>query len=260
MKSFVLIFLFIGTVSLCQASKLPKYEVNKAVIHLMLHKYVQSLRGAGITANLNEFAEKLFTNIETYAVANGFDPSPLNNVSANLVLVDVELTNGTLHGISTLDKYDDVLVSYTHDDRTLTITLPITFTKLGFEYNYALHIMGIGPSGTMDGQISKFKFYLELCFDIANLEFSIKELRTTDSGHISVHWHGNITDIILNILSEFVTTILHPLIQGVIEGIIKTVASRVVDDINQVLYDITHPSNTTINISDITKFTQYSLN
>ncbi|CAG9853628.1 unnamed protein product [Phyllotreta striolata] len=194
----------------------------------------------GITAVINDFADKLFGNIDTFAVKNGLDPIPLKDIKETFLLADIELLNGAIHGISTIERYEDVSITYQSKTKTLTVQLPIVFSNLSFTYDYKLLFAGLGPQGDLIGEIDHFKFYLVFSFNYNTLTAEIDTLRTTDSGHISLTVNGGITDIVFNILSEFFTTVFHPFIQGVIEAIIKTVANKIVTDVNDLIYNITH--------------------
>ncbi|XP_028139247.2 uncharacterized protein LOC114333557 [Diabrotica virgifera virgifera] len=222
-------------------AKLVKYEPEK----------FDNYGVSGITANMNEYAEKIFFNIGRYALTHGLDPVNIANVTEDFMLASIKFKNGKLHGISTLKRYQDVLANYVHSSRTLIVTLPIEFVDLKFTYDYDVRIFGLGPSGSMDGEIKEFKFYLQFSLDLEHFVLSIKQLKTTDSGHISVQFHGNITDIIVNILSEFITTFLHPLLQGIIEAIIKLIAGGVVSEINKLLQQLVNPNATEFIIEEL---------
>lgn len=55
---------------------------------------------------------------------------------------------------------------------------------------------------------------------------------------------GEIVAEIMNIMSKFVTAILHPLIEGIIHQIIQTVCVNVVDVVNKVIDHVLHPNST----------------
>ncbi|CAG9829929.1 unnamed protein product [Diabrotica balteata] len=215
-KSVFTIFL-LGVISLTHGFDTEFLTANGKLKLAKLVKYepenFENYEDSGITANLNEYAEKIFYNVGRYALTHGLDPIDIANITEDFKLAMIKLTHGRLQGISTLKRYQDVLANYQHSTKTLTVTLPIEFADLKFTYDYDVRILGLGPSGSMDGEIQEFKFYLQFALDLEKFVVSIKQLKTTDSGHISVQFHGNITDIIANLLSEFITTILHPLLQ-----------------------------------------------
>ncbi|XP_028139245.1 uncharacterized protein LOC114333556 [Diabrotica virgifera virgifera] len=262
MKSFV-IFLFFVAISAAQVQKETKNtEIYERFVKIAVEKLIKSLEAQssdpGIIAQLNEYAQKLLSSLAKYAVNHDLEPIAIADVAEDFLLANFKLTKGELRGISTIERYDDVYVAYKHTTKTLSLVIPIEFLDLTFMYNYEIHVLGMGPKGEMTADIKKFKFYLSFDFDIPNLKASINTLKVEDCGQISVTVDGNPGDFIFNLISQFVTTILHPLIQGIIEGIIKSVASQVVDDINEMLYNMTHPTNSTVNqISS--QFSQYVL-
>ncbi|CAG9853627.1 unnamed protein product [Phyllotreta striolata] len=239
MKGFTLL-VAISAVSYASALEDQIKDVN--VIDSGLFSPFES--GAGIiTAIVNDYVDKLLPNIAKFAIKHELDPAPLGNIVQNFLVAKINLSDGQLHGISGIERNGDVMVSYSNiNDNRLSLQLPLKFSNLSFTYNYDIQVLIPHIIGELEGVIENFKFYLELEFDFKNFKASIAELKTTDSGHISFITHGNITDFIFNILSQFVTTILHPLIQGIIEGIIKGVANNIVNDVNEIIQTILNGS------------------
>ncbi|CAG9829928.1 unnamed protein product [Diabrotica balteata] len=262
MKSFI-VFLFFVAISAAQVQRDTKNtEIYEKFVKIAVEKLIKSLEAKGndqgITAELNEYAEKLLSYVAKYAVNHDLEPIAITDIAQDFLLANFKLTQSELRGISTIERYDDVFVSYKHNTKVLSLIIPIEFIDLSFMYHYEIHVLGMGPIGELIGDIKQFKFYLSFDFDIPNLKASINKLEVTDCGQISVTASGNPGDFIFNLISEFVTTILHPLIQGIIEVIIKNAATQVVKDINELLYNITHPTNSTINqISS--QYSQYIL-
>lgn len=51
---------------------------------------------------------------------------------------------------------------------------------------------------------------------------------------------------VLNLLTEFVTTILHPVIEGIIQQIIVLVTNEVIGNLNDAINAFLHPNQTQI--------------
>ncbi|KAJ8957615.1 hypothetical protein NQ314_006518 [Rhamnusium bicolor] len=169
-------------------------------------------------------------------------------VLLQFLTASISLSNGLLHGVSTIKRSDDVEVTYSSTARKLELHLPIVFSNLNFTYDYHLIILLIGPKGSMTGKIKNFKMDLRISFDFNTYQAKVESIKTTDTGHVDLIFHGNaILDLVVNILSEFVTTILHPLIVLVIEGIVKSVANEVVDAVNVFIDGVLHPNPETVN-------------
>lgn len=50
----------------------------------------------------------------------------------------------------------------------------------------------------------------------------------------------------MNVLSKFVTSVLHPMLESTIRKIIVTVSHVLVDEVNKVIHDFLHPNITNI--------------
>ncbi|KAG5870612.1 hypothetical protein JTB14_028573 [Gonioctena quinquepunctata] len=227
-----------------------EFEIRKELVDTFLSKYVKEARldsPGVIIANMNEYANILFPYIKKIAISNGLDPVKLTNISQNFLGSSVTLTEGKLNGISTLNRYDDVLVKYKHTLKKLEIEFPILFSDLNFTYHYHLILLLMGPKGNMVGKIHNFEAHLVLSIDFNTYRAQIEELKITNSGFIQLFFEGQgILDVVINILSQFVTVILHPILIAIIEGIIKNVANTIVTDVNDFIDIILHHNSTNI--------------
>ncbi|CAH1110264.1 unnamed protein product [Psylliodes chrysocephalus] len=165
-------------------------EVDKKLINEII-TFAQGLRideVAGITAEINEYIDRLFPNISNYCISHSLDPAPLDDVKEKFLLAKINFVKGFLHGISNLVRYGDVTVGYQSKIKTLTLTLPVEFSNLSFTYDYTIKVLGIGPSGDLIGKVDNFKFYLQLSFNLNTLTAQIDNLKTTDSGCSFGNW------------------------------------------------------------------------
>ncbi|KAJ8944891.1 hypothetical protein NQ314_009347 [Rhamnusium bicolor] len=133
----------------------------------------------------------------------------------NFLTASVTLTNGLLHGISTIKRSDDVELIYSSNGRLLELYLPIAFTNLYFTYDYHLIILLIGPRGSLTGKIENFSMDLKLSFDFNTYHAEVESVSTRNTGGI--------------------------------EGIVRSVADEIVDAVNSFLDGVLHPSNEVVN-------------
>ncbi|CAH1117806.1 unnamed protein product [Phaedon cochleariae] len=223
-------------------------KLNRNMVDSLLVKYAEKASEGDtgvITAVVNNYADRLFQHIQTFAVSHSLDPVYLDDISENFLGSSLTLKNGTLNGISTISRYNDVKVTYQHNTRKLVTEFPLIFSKLNFVYQYHVLVLFIGPKGEMTGNIDNFKANVQLSFDFNTYTAKIEKLTTMDSGHISLTFHGQgLVDLVVNILSEFVTTILHPLLTAIIEGRVKDAASATVNQVNNFIGNLLHPNST----------------
>ncbi|KAJ8918301.1 hypothetical protein NQ315_014171 [Exocentrus adspersus] len=224
-----------------------EFEIEESFVYEFLEKYDQEVTDdSGIVAIVNEYADKIFKNIEVFAVKSHLDPLNLTDVENDFLGSSINLTNGHLDGISTIDRADDVVITYHSSEKTLEIYLPIVFSNLNFTYDYHVIILLIGPKGSIVGKIRDFTMDLKLLFDFNTYHATVESVQTTNTGHVSLTFHGNgIVDIVVNTLSEFVTAILQPLVGLVVEDVVKDVANLVIDTVNNAIDSIFGTSSTT---------------
>ncbi|XP_030755170.1 uncharacterized protein LOC115881707 [Sitophilus oryzae] len=231
------------------ANKDLNYElqINKKILENLLQKLepLQDELSVGteghITAVINDYADQLLENIYTYSVNKGFDTIALDDYDNWFLTASVTLTNGTLGGLTNIQRSDDVVVTYTSSSKLLDVTIPITFKKIYFQYHYHVIVLLIGPEGTMTGKIRDLSMELKLSFDFNEYQATYTKASIKSSGHIDVTFDGGLVEIVVNILSELATTILHPLIVLVIEGEINNVLGKVVENINESISNILNP-------------------
>ncbi|KAG5870613.1 hypothetical protein JTB14_028574 [Gonioctena quinquepunctata] len=228
------------------------FEISKELVDEFLSKYEKDLRldGPGeIIANVDNFTDILFLNIRKFAISHRLKPLTLGDVKENFLASSVELTKGTLNGLSILKRYDNVTVKYKHDLKKLEIDLPIWFSDLHFYYHYHVILLLMGPEGNMMGLIPNFKVHLKLSFDFNTNRAQLEQVKVTNSGFIELFFEGGILDEVSEILSQFVTVILHPILIGIIERNIKTVANTIVTDVNTFIDGMLHPHTPNITVT-----------
>ncbi|VEN50336.1 unnamed protein product [Callosobruchus maculatus] len=190
--------------------------------------------------------DRVFENVHNFAIKSGLDPTPLQNLSQKFLTEHVTLKHGLLHGISTLKREKSVELKYSHDKKILTIEFPIVFSNLSFTYDYELQLLLVKHTGGMTGLIKDFTMEIVLQFDFNTYQAALLKSSVLKTGSITLTFQKHILDIVINILSNFVTLILKPVIVLVIQGIVAAVGGKLVDVVNHVIDHILHPNATQI--------------
>ncbi|CAH2007485.1 unnamed protein product [Acanthoscelides obtectus] len=136
--------------------------------------------GVGITAQLNEFADKLIHNFGHLLAKKGFDPAQLPNQTYHFIWT-FNLTEGWLQDLATIARLDDVIASYKSQTRTLNIALPLQFDTLVFSYKYDRHV-ALHHKGTVQGKINKVKIDCQLSYNYATYKVHLDKFDIRDSG------------------------------------------------------------------------------
>ncbi|XP_060518497.1 uncharacterized protein LOC132697206 [Cylas formicarius] len=210
----------------------------------LLPKYVydsKSLTASLLTALVNNAADKLFDNIGVYALSNGLDPIALADVDQTLLGSGVRLTEGSFSGVSSFARNGNVSVTYSPDTKVLTLSLPIKFDKLSFSYKYKVSVVLISYNGVITGTISDVRVDVAVSFDFNTYKAKVESLKMTNTGKIDVTFDSGITGVVINILSELVTTVLHPLLVQIIQSTVFGVVNDVVDSVNDAIDGIFTP-------------------
>lgn len=72
--------------------------------------------------------------------------------------------NGTLHGLSTISRTGDVIVSYQND--SLVLEARLGFANLTAHFGWNAHFMGIGPLGQMTVSLTRTSAYCRLVHEL----------------------------------------------------------------------------------------------
>ncbi|XP_044267281.1 uncharacterized protein LOC123013047 [Tribolium madens] len=204
----------------------------------------------GTEAVINEYADKIFTNLRVLMIHGGFDPieMPDQHSGFNYTLIityhgELDLTHGWLSDISTIHRGGDVVVTYSSNSKYLEVTVPIAFDDMQFTYDYSAKIMGLGPRGGIEGKISALTCEVKIGFDVDKIHASLDEFYITHSGHITFHFNGNaLVDWLLNLLTDVVTVLLKEVILLVVEGVVRGGLTTAVDAINDAINGFLNPT------------------
>ncbi|KAF7287561.1 hypothetical protein GWI33_005925 [Rhynchophorus ferrugineus] len=248
MKQIVIVS-FLCFSSFIEAAKYPikSFEIDQDEFNIVYNQLLplQDKLAVGDTneviAILNNYTDKLLPNIHTFAVDNELDPIKLDDYSNWFLTASITLTNGSIGDFSEIERNGDVKLSYSSESKVLDLVVPIKLNDIYFKYNYHVIILLIGPKGVMTGKIRDLTMEIELEFDFDDYQATCKEADVKSSGHIDVTFDGGLIEIVVNILSELTTTILHPLLVLIIQGTVKSACNAIVDSINDIINNILNP-------------------
>nr|CAI5832111.1 unnamed protein product [Callosobruchus analis] len=138
----------------------------------------------GITAELNEFADKLIGNFD-----------------------------GWLQDLATIARLNNVIASYKSQTRTLKIALPLQFDSLAFSYKYDRHAV-FHHKGTVQGKIEKVKIDCQLSYNYATYKVKLDKFDIRDSGFF-------LHPIVLDVIQLIVKNPIQHMVDGVNDAISK---------------------------------------
>ncbi|XP_019873964.2 uncharacterized protein LOC109602077 [Aethina tumida] len=230
----VLLFSSLAFASEEFAIKLPESVI--AQLRAALDK--SDLRGT--QAIINDYADKLFQNLDKLIYNSTLDPLGLPVFDQSFLGSEVKLDQGKLTGLSSMHRYKDMILTYESSTRILTLTAPIQFDEIKFTYNYLVKVLFIPYSGGMTGKLTNFKMNYVFAFDFKNYHISLKASEIMNSGHIDLTFSGHIIDIVINLLSELVSTVLHPIIVTTIQVAFNLIINNIVNTINDLIDSIFH--------------------
>ncbi|RZC37491.1 uncharacterized protein BDFB_010402 [Asbolus verrucosus] len=211
-------------------SNIPdKYELirHPILIPEEVLKNIKSQIGVGSTnAVLNEYADKIFENLRVFMIHQGFDPveMPDMHTGFNYTLIityhgELDLTQGWLSDLSTIHRGGD------------------------FTYDYSAKIMGLGPTGGIEGKVSNIAVEVKIGFDTTTLTASLDEFYIIHAGDIDFAFNGNpLVDWLLNVLTEVVTTLLKEVVLLVVENVVRGGLQSAIDIINDTINGLINPT------------------
>ncbi|KAF7287566.1 hypothetical protein GWI33_005929 [Rhynchophorus ferrugineus] len=201
-----------------------------------LQNAVRSQNGS-LDIEINEIVDVILDNLRSIIIKSGLDPYELEDRVINLKPSgSLNLTDGYFKDLSSINRYDDVVISYAPTRQSFSIELPLSFDQLLFNYKYQAKFLLLTYTGNVQGIISDIKIGMEFSYNTCDNRILINKFRLRDSGKFSLIFTGSgILDWILNAFTSAVTTILHPALIRIVELFVNTIAQQVVNVINSFL-------------------------
>ncbi|XP_066143817.1 uncharacterized protein [Euwallacea fornicatus] len=209
-----------------------------------LKKFSQDGDTSGIfNLEMNSMIDELLNDLRNIIIRQGLDPMNLEDETLQLlgIVGSMKLTNGWLQDLSTILRYEDIIVSYNSANKTITFLMPLSFRDLLFTYDYVTRVLLFSVSGDVHGKIVDVHMDLTLTYDAVN-GFILDNINMKDSGKVTIEFTGNhLVDWLTNAMTACITTVLHPLIVKILQSNVESIGKEVVVAINDYIknYGIT---------------------
>lgn len=184
---------------------------------------------------INAIVDGILENLKDIIIRGGMDPMELEDNDLKFPLGNIHLSFGFLQDLSTIKRYDDVIISYHTSTKKVTFLLPLSFQDLLLTYRYKTRVTLLSITGDMIGKLDDVKLYLEISYH--NGYLSLGDLSMRDSGRFSVKFSGNgLVDWITNAMTTVVTTVFHPLVIRIVENFVKSAGEDLVQAVNDYIH------------------------
>ncbi|CAB3237232.1 unnamed protein product [Arctia plantaginis] len=193
----------------------------------------------GLSANVNHYIDETLSLIVPFIQRNGLDPMPLPNVREGFQVRPLWVTysawlnlyEGQMSGLVNVARSGDQKVSY--NGRNLSVRIQLEFTNLEFVYKYLVQVMGIGPSGGINGSLNRFIIVFDLLLDFNVDEIHVQDFRLINNGNLRVRLTGNwLTDWLVNPVVSLFVRIFNSTILNTVQSNIRNLIQSTVDGIN----------------------------
>ncbi|PSN47753.1 hypothetical protein C0J52_04611 [Blattella germanica] len=200
---------------------------------------IYRVRAERIQANLNNYFDDLVHNIRGWAANNGLDPLTLpdqiQEFSFQGIIIEwhgeLDLTQGSLKDISTLDRRGDVLADYA--DKHMKITANIGFDDLKFHFNYLANLMDITYDGTLEGTVTDLTIYIVIDANLEDFTVQLEDFQINHTGSVHVEVHGNgLGDLLINAIAGVVTGVFKDVVMGVVQTEVQKVLEETLSQIH----------------------------
>lgn len=171
---------------------------------------------------------------------NGLDPFPLpdqkEKFHRRVLFIDsrgeLELTDGSLHGLSSIYRKGDVVASF--ENNSICFDASFGFKNLTGGYDWKAHVFGVGPSGHVTIAVQSFEGYLRFKQDlISGSKLQLDTLNVTDIRQIWLDVSGLGTwDFVLEILINLITNGIKMNLADAIAGPVKLSIQNELDTFN----------------------------
>ncbi|KAL0280184.1 UNVERIFIED_CONTAM: hypothetical protein PYX00_001556 [Menopon gallinae] len=184
---------------------------------------------------INDYADRVLALVKPAMIKNGFDPFKVDNISRDFwfkpLLLNytghIDLKNGWLHGLSTIERFGDAKIKY--EKKMLTIHVDLMIDCLTADFDHTIKIMNIGPSGRLSAIIKKQVIRFGILVDFERLTFHLQQFALTSNEKVKLKVTGlGLADPILGLLVDVLTVIFK-------DGIIRNIGYQIRNTIEQVI-------------------------
>jgi len=216
------------------------YDIKNEALKAKLTTIFQKHAASRLDLDIGELVDELLVECRKIIQDLNLDPVDIPDMNLGFsykpLLItyhgELDLTEGNIADISTMYRSGDASLSL---GNTLGISIPIGFTDLLLNYHYSAKIMNIGPTGSVKAKLKDAVAYIDVNLDLSTLQITDIEFKIT-AGKLDVSFGGNfLTDWLVNILTDLVTTIFRNTIFSITNSVINGVLTDYIDLINEVI-------------------------
>ncbi|CAH0557912.1 unnamed protein product [Brassicogethes aeneus] len=124
----------------------------------------------------------LLANLDKKITNSSLDPLDIPGYDQKFLGEETKLSKGKLHGLSTLHRYKDCIITYERTEDVLTVQIPIQFNDISFTYDYLIKVILIPYKGGVTGKMTNFRMNYVFSLDLNTYHVALKTSEITHSG------------------------------------------------------------------------------
>ncbi|XP_003250799.1 uncharacterized protein LOC100578731 [Apis mellifera] len=189
-----------------------------------------------ISAILNKLFDTALPSIQMFILKHKLDPMKLDDLSQNLKGVIIHhrtlnLTNGSLQGLSNVRRANDIILSF--ENKILTLDATLGFDDLKANYNYHLYDLLINKKGKVYGYIKDIEMRIIIDLDMNNYKVAVPMAKIIKLDKFDIAFKGNIDDPIINAAIKAITKIFRTSIINMVNTEFSKALQEFVGEINK---------------------------
>ncbi|ERL87320.1 uncharacterized protein LOC109534779 [Dendroctonus ponderosae] len=196
-------------------------------------------------ALLNDYLDLVLPDINSAISSAGFDPTSLPDEKINIGIGHVNLSQGNLTKLATIERYHNVTVSYDSDSKKVALEFILRWQDLELIYKFKSKVVLISSTGHVVANVEHLKIHLKLAFDLNLAQVEVQSLDFKHTGDIALTFTGvGVLDYIIDAMSNSFTGIFHNLILDMVKKVAMDPVEEIVEAINQILDNALRPTTT----------------
>ncbi|XP_016920513.2 uncharacterized protein LOC108002995 isoform X2 [Apis cerana] len=189
-----------------------------------------------MTAIINKLFDMALPSIQTFVLKHRLDPMKLQDLSQNLKGVIIHhrtlnLTEGSLQGLSNIRRANDIILSF--ENKILTLDATLGFNDLKANYNYHLYDLLINKKGNVDGYIKDVEMRIIIDLNMNNYKVGVPMAKIVKLNEFDIVFKGNINDPIVNAAIKAITKIFRTSIINIVNTEFLKILQEFVGEINK---------------------------
>ncbi|CRK98368.1 CLUMA_CG011727, isoform A [Clunio marinus] len=215
---------------------------------------------AAMTASMNAYTDLIMIQVGPWILRSGLIPMPLPDfeefIEYRPIFVTYTgwlwLTNGAMTRLVSVARGGNTFMTY--DRNLMRIQQSASIRQIGFRYDYSAEIMGIGPTGWLEGSTDQFTMNCDFVINLDTFMITLHDFRVQSIGLVTIVMRGNpLIDWLSNLIVNTVTLLFRGPIADVISLRFKEFLQETIDDMNNRRFAATH------SITEIEKILQNAM-